>query len=212
MRQEIKQLYKYLKTKPKKAISAIIPHKFKRPIKILFNKQFREEEKEKKRLNNCPRFTETEIIFLNKKIRIVDSDSFKFSNEEIFEREIYKITGLTNSPYILDCGANIGLGIIYFKQLWPGSKIIAFEPDDKIAAILRYNIKIFDFKDVEIIQKACWNEETTLQFFHEGADAGRVAQEYDFENILQVQTIRLKDFLNTKVDFLKIDIEGAESV
>jgi len=51
-----------------------------------------------------------------------------------------------------------------------------------------------------------------LHFFSEGADAGRVALEYDSENILQVQTIRLKDFLNTKVDFLKIDIEGAESV
>jgi hypothetical protein len=32
----------------------------------------------------------------------------------------------------------------------------------------------------------------------------------DKDGIIEVETVRLRDFLNKKVDFLKIDIEGAE--
>jgi FkbM family methyltransferase len=94
--------------------------------------------------------------------------------------------------------------------LYPNSKIIGFEPDDKVFKALEQNIKSFNLSDVELIKKACWNEETTLKFYSEGADGGRVAKDFDKEQIIEVQTIGLRKFLDKKVDFLKIDIEGAE--
>jgi hypothetical protein len=71
---------------------------------------------------------------------------------------------------------------------------------------------VFQFSDVKLYKKACWNTETTLKFYSEGADAGRFANENDTKSIINVETLRLRSFLNKKVHFLKIDIEGAELV
>jgi hypothetical protein len=41
------------------------------------------------------------------------------SLQEIFLEETYKFTSPKPDPVIIDCGANIGLSIIYFKKLYP---------------------------------------------------------------------------------------------
>jgi FkbM family methyltransferase len=200
----------------------LIPSNYKHKIKLYTNKSFKEaelqrvchqkeSETEKLRIQSLPRYTSTEIDFLNKKIHIVDIASFNFLRKEIFDQQIYKFMAETEKPYIIDCGANIGLSIIYFKELYPNAEIIGFEPDNKVFKALEQNMKAFNFSDVELIKKACWNEETTLKFYSEGADGGRVAMNFDTEQIIEVPTIRLRKFLDRKVDFLKIDIEGAEA-
>ena len=193
------------------SVKALIPARMRREIKILIGHENNELEVERKRLVNLPRFTETEVIFLKKKIKIVDIASFNFIEKEIFKHEIYKFNCKSDHPYIIDCGANIGLSIIYFKQRFPNAKIVAFEPDDKVFKTLEHNKEIFDLTNVELIKKACWHEETVLRFYSEGADAGRAAKYFDEQNIIEVPTVRLRDYINNRVDFLKIDIEGAEN-
>jgi FkbM family methyltransferase len=188
-----------------------IPAKLKMRIKMLTNKKFKENEVEKLRIQNFPRFTETETVLLDKKIKIVDSSSFIFLKEEIFDQEIYKFNCDHSTPYIIDCGANIGLSIIYFKQLFPAAEIIGFEPDSKIFRVLQENVESFHLSKVNLLNQACWNEETTLVFYSQGADGGRRARTGDKENLTQVQSIRLRNFINRRVDLLKMDIEGAEN-
>ena len=220
---DFKKVYKYLKrfygtdnksnvlNSTGSKIKSLIPFKIKHRIKILTNKNFKEEELEKLRIQNLPRFTETETTFLDKKIKIADNASFQFIKKEIFDQQIYKFNCATETPYIIDCGANIGLSIIYFKQLFPNAEIIGFEPDDTIFNVLKHNIEVFNLSNVVLIKKACWNKETTLQFYSEGADGGRAAKDFDTNNLIEVETTRLRNYLNRKVDFLKIDIEGAEN-
>jgi FkbM family methyltransferase len=219
---DFQKVYKYLKTfyKPSNnagflhstsnKIKALVPPEFKRHMKMLISKEFKETELEKSRIQNLHRYTEADISFLGKKIKIVDIDSFEFNKKEIFDQQIYKFNSNKEEPYIIDCGANIGLSIIYFKELFPKAKIIGFEPDAKIFNKLLHNIGSFNLTNVELVEKACWNEETTLQFYSEGADGGRVAKDLDKDNLIEVKTIRLRNLLNSEVDFLKIDIEGAE--
>lgn len=162
---------------------------------------------------NTPRFTEFEVNFFDTLIKVADSASLKSSNHELFGLEIYKFLSKTDKPLIIDCGANIGLSIIYFKKLYPNAKIVAFEPDNKIFEYLSFNINSFGFKDVELINKGLWKEETTLRFFSEGADGGRIATKEANEKIIEIQTVRLSEYLKNKtcIDFLKLDIEGAET-
>jgi FkbM family methyltransferase len=196
----VKQLLKYL-----------FPISFLKFIKGILNKEFRVSQKEDARIKRLDRYVETEIIFRGKEIRIADNASFLFMRKEVFDSEVYKFKSSNDSPFIIDCGANIGLSIIYFKSLFPQSRIIAFEPDDKIFSILKSNVESFDLLNVELIKKACWDKETTLKFFSEGADGGRTASSSDQEQIIYVETIRLRNYLTQRIDFLKIDIEGAES-
>lgn len=128
--------------------------------------------------------------------------------KEIFLDRIYE-QSLPEQARILDCGANIGLSVIYLKKLCPGARIIAFEPDPANYALLTKNIRSFELQDVELQEAAIWKENTTLHF----SSAGSMGSSIDTNgstNGVQVKAVRLKDFLQSPVDFLKIDIEGAE--
>jgi FkbM family methyltransferase len=149
---------------------------------------------------------------LERPIKFVDSASCHFIYQEIFEQEIYKFQTTNVRPYIIDAGANIGLSVIYFKKLFPAAIITAFEPDPKVYNTLCDNIKTFGFQDVVCLNKALWDKETVLDFYTEGADAGRVSIADDKEKLTRVFTVSLRNYIkDKKVDFLKIDIEGAET-
>ncbi|PQJ32176.1 hypothetical protein BST92_09675 [Nonlabens arenilitoris] len=133
--------------------------------------------------------------------------------KEIFEQEIYKFSSENKSPYIIDGGANIGLATIYFKKLFPKSEILAFEPDTQIHAVLKKNIESFGLQNVTLIKSGLWNKCETLNFYNEGADGGLI--DTDGKNSGSFESINVESllpYLNRNVDFLKLDIEGAESV
>jgi FkbM family methyltransferase len=125
--------------------------------------------------------------------------------KEIFIEELYRIN-ISQTPFIIDCGANIGLSVIYLKKKYPKAKVIAFEPDEKNFDLLQRNT--IALTDVELKKEAVWIENTYLNFISDGSMSSKINLEK--ENSQQVKAIRLKDYLNKKVDFLKIDIEGAE--
>ena len=157
------------------------------------------------------RFVPTERVFLNNKIYIHDIASFKLGYDEIFIQEMYKFNSKRINPFIIDCGANMGMSVIYFKELYPDSSIIAFEPDSHIFDFLQKNVRSFGFKNVELINAALWDSEGTISFLAEGGAGGRIETSKDEDNLKMVKAVRLKNYvLKQKVDFLKIDIEGAE--
>lgn len=136
--------------------------------------------------------------------------SFLSAFREIFVEEIYSFASTNKDPKILDCGANIGLSVLYFKERFPDSKLTVFEADPSIFETLKENITTNGLKDVELINKAVWSENTVLEFSIEGADGGRVNVAND-GNLIRVPAISLSSILKNDVyDFIKIDIEGAE--
>lgn len=149
-----------------------------------------------------------------KQVDITDSFWYLHSLKELFIEEVYRFKSSTDSPYILDCGSNIGLSVIYFKKLYPKARVVAFEPDNQICGFLKNNINQFGFSDVVVENKAIWKEKTTLEFSATGALGGRLNDPKESattgKHVIKVQTVRLADYLNEQVDFLKIDIEGPE--
>jgi FkbM family methyltransferase len=162
-------------------------------------------------LLNTPRYTPKTVRISGKEIRILDSASFTYMYREIFEKQIYRFETDSKIPFIIDAGANIGLSIIYLKELYPNSRIIAFEPDSSVFEVLKANVKNSSLTDVELVKKALWSSETTLEFLSEGSDGGRMVNLEDSAKKITVETVRLRDFLCQPVDFLKMDIEGAET-
>lgn len=158
-------------------------------------------------------FTSGKVKFFGKHFTFSHGSSFVHSVDEIFEEEVYKFNSEKENPYIIDCGANIGLSILYFKKLFPKAKILAFEPDEKIFDILEQNISTYTNSDDIILKKeAVWIDETELSFFSEGALAGSSVVDFGKKNnIIKVQATDLKKYLGEPIDFLKIDIEGAEN-
>jgi FkbM family methyltransferase len=169
-----------------------------------------DQTKQLEELMKLPRFNETTFNFKGVELRMPDAASFRFMFKEIFKQEIYKFRSRNRKPYIIDAGANIGLSTIYFKSIYPESEIIAFEPDNSIFNYLQKNISQFNYKDVQLIKKGLWDKETMLGFNSEGADGGAIDFNEQKKTQTEIEVTSLKPFLNRKVDFLKIDIEGAE--
>lgn len=132
--------------------------------------------------------------------------------EEIFEREIYRFLSSTSSPLIVDCGANIGMSVLYFKAIYPHAKIMAFEPDEDNYSMLERNINANRLSDIEAIKAAVWKENTILEFSSSGSQGSRIQSDISgARELVKVKAVRLADILsNNEIDFLKIDIEGAE--
>ena len=128
--------------------------------------------------------------------------------QEIFVDQIYKQM-LPPNATIIDCGANIGLSVLYLKKLNPTATILAFEPDPLNYSLLQQNIASFKLKNVQCIQAAVWIENKTLSFSSQKGMASGISTN-EHENCIAVKGIRLKDHLDHTIDFLKIDIEGAE--
>lgn len=162
-------------------------------------------------LKKQTRFVPGETEFDGLKIKYLDGPSFWFMFQEIFIKEIYKLPIFSHDPYFIDGGANIGLASIYLKKRYPSATILAFEPDKKVFSFLESNLKcLSNSAEILLIQNGLWKEETTLNFFSEGSDGGRIKNDSDSENIISISTVRLSNFIDRRVDFLKLDIEGAE--
>jgi FkbM family methyltransferase len=162
---------------------------------------------EKYRLHKRKRYTPFDIKFFGNKITAADAPSFLGMFIEIYLDEHYKFETSAKNPLIIDCGTNIGMALIYLKQQHPNAKILSFEADPEIAKIAQKNIAAFGFKDVDIQAKVVWTTDNGVEFETEGGTSGRIGKSSTL-----FPSVRLKDELQKfdKVDFLKMDIEGAE--
>ena len=63
------------------------------------------------------------------RISYFDLRQLNYLFREIILDTQYMFEADNDFPFIIDCGSNIGVGILFFKILYPQARIIAFEPD-----------------------------------------------------------------------------------
>ncbi|TAL48473.1 MAG: FkbM family methyltransferase, partial [Chitinophagaceae bacterium] len=140
-----------------------------------------------------------------------DSGSLIAGYQEIFLKQNYLFNTFQQAPRIIDCGSNIGLSIIFFKKKFPGAVIDAFEPDPRIFAVLKNNIDKRRFTAISLHNTAIAAEDGELKFRPDGGFSGKITKDESSPGLITVKAEKLSPYLNKPVDFLKIDIEGAET-
>lgn len=153
-----------------------------------------------------------------KKIKILGSAVSYLRDEEIihcikeiFFENSYDFQTSNQNPYIIDCGSHIGMSILFFKKKYPNAVIKGFEPDKSNFQLLQKNITEWGFCDVEIINQPVWNSEEDIIFEASGAMGGRIgSNSMQSSHQYSLSPVRLSSQIDKKIDFLKIDIEGAE--
>ena len=151
-----------------------------------------------------------EVRLFGKRFRHLHDASTLYQYREIFVDRVYDFKTENSRPVIFDCGSNVGMSLIAFKRNHPGARIRAFEPDPDVYQVLKHNIESFGLEGVEATRCAVWTEPGEIRFEADGLDGGRVKNDDSFG--VTVPAVRLKDHLMEfeTIDFLKIDIEGAE--
>jgi len=145
-----------------------------------------------------------------------DAASFLASYREIFVQRQYAFPWPAPGapPRILDLGANIGLSALFFKTCHPQAEILAVEADPAIFRYLERNLRANAVTGVELLNRAAWSGAGRVAFHPEGADAGRAVAPggEGASGTIEVEALDLPALLSRRAfDFIKMDIEGAES-
>jgi FkbM family methyltransferase len=122
---------------------------------------------------------------------------------------------LKNGLTIIDAGANVGMSALYFLNRYQVEKIFCIEPDLQNLKILKKNISneianeraiIIEAALSDISGRASWDSEGLAYNSKLALSPGDVI----------VQTITINDVIEKyniqKIDLIKFDIEGAESL
>ncbi len=121
---------------------------------------------------------------------------------------------------VFDVGANAGLfTVIAARQVGANGRVYAFEPGQRELELLHHNVSINNLTNITIIPYAISDRNGTAQFAvaSDGALSSLGKTNHPEQKIIgweTVQTITLDSFAKdqgiARVDFLKIDVEGAE--
>ncbi len=118
---------------------------------------------------------------------------------------------------VVDVGANIGLHTLNMARIVGNAgQVFAFEPDPSNFEILKKNVKINNYKNIILEQKAVGDKHgrTTLyQSDHPGKH--RIfPQTEQAKSQVQVELTNLDNYFDSdmtdKINFIKIDVEGLE--
>lgn len=129
---------------------------------------------------------------------------------EIFLDDTYflRLADLPSHGVIVDIGGNIGLFATYAKIMHPKSKIYSIEPNIKVLPALEKNSKFYGFK---VIPVAVTESHQSISII-EGVESHLMAKTQIDCNGKQLG-IPFSEILASvggKIDFLKMDCEGAE--
>lgn len=136
---------------------------------------------------------------------------------------------------VVEIGANVGwYSLIAAETIGPGGQLISFEANARMAEILTRNLSINGFLDrAQVVNKAAFSANQTLHFgvydkymggsslfaaqaqaaSHHGQPGPFYPQFDDTFRLIEVEAIALDSYFaqGSKVDFIKIDAEGAEA-
>ena len=136
--------------------------------------------------------------------------------EQVFISRQYDCALLGTPKVIVDGGANVGYCAAYFSRAFPDARIIAVEAAGSNMPLLAHNTE--GLKGVEVLHAALWNNDEpveiedpnvdTWSFTVKKAAASTNGEARTVEGIT-VPSL-MKRYNLDFIDFLKLDIEGAE--
>lgn len=135
-----------------------------------------------------------------------------------YEEAVRHMPRLNRPPRIVDAGANIGLTTLYLKTVFPEAEVLALEPQPENFHALTRTIALNELSSVTPLCAGLWSLDTALR-----ANAGfRDGEAWSFSlspvpgsDQNGIPVLSLKSLLDhhdwSRVDLLKIDIEGGEA-
>jgi FkbM family methyltransferase len=134
-------------------------------------------------------------------------------------KQIHQIFKGKKIDNIIDCGANEGLYTDLLISFFPKANYFLFEPNKKLFSTL--SKKYSDFNNIKIFEYALSNESAEVDFFeteyhglsslYKRKHESRNKKILEFRSTTKVKTRKFESLNITEpIDFLKIDVEGAE--
>jgi FkbM family methyltransferase len=132
--------------------------------------------------------------------------------EKVFlEQEYRSPMDLSSPKLIVDAGAKIGMATIFFAASFPEARIVVIEPEAENFRLLERNCA--GLPNVTLKQAALWPDAGMLELFNYTDGAWTFAvKSGNGKSAVDAVTIPmlLAELGSTRIDLLKLDIEGSE--
>ncbi len=161
--------------------------------------------------------------FLGLEVEVFDYWTFVYLFEEVFVGADYRFESARPDPLIFDCGCNVGLSTLYFKQQYPKARIVGFECDPQTFELLERNVRLNALSDVTVRNEALYPGKDRVALYRDPNWSGAPFMSLDRTLVARmgsnegrsvphsvVPATVLSRYVNEPVDFMKMDIEGAE--
>ena len=172
-------------------------------------------------------FTKNELLLYEKRVGLMDKIKMKNGYFELsgfksiipFFENFNKPTSYKVSEKkidtVFDLGAFLGDTAYIFYKFLKAKKIYAFEPDPDNFKILKENIKLNNLQDVIFPLEIGVGKEKGFFYLEKSGGASSITNNHSkSKNKVKVKVVSIDDFVADnnikKVDFIKMDIEGAE--
>ena len=156
------------------------------------------------RLWNVAPGSEVEIDGIT--LRVTDGPNAYMQYKDEVVRRVYAFTTTNPVPVVIDGGANVGMFTIATRRDHPTAQIRAFEPDPAVFAMLEHNLSRNGVAGVQVVNAALGASAGEASFAPDGEAGGAL----NVSGAVRVRVETLSSQLATPVDFLKLNIEGAE--
>jgi len=158
----------------------------------------------------------------SKKLMLLNGEGYidtQIINRGVFEARSTELCCQLIKPgdVVIDIGANIGYYTIIFSDL-VGSKghVFAFEPTKHYGTVLSENLALNSTENVTILDYGLSNVETSTEI-DIGPSSATMHSPEGYDDVISNEKIVLKTFTNfvktnsiSRVDFIKIDVDGHE--
>lgn len=203
-----------MKKKIKKIISIIFPKGgLKEQIKLAYYSI------------NKPKETIYELLKVGKdkyvykttfqKVAMITNEALYFIVPDFnYYQHFYKVN---KGDVIIDAGANCGhLSIFFSKLIGKEGIVYAFEPDNFNVKRINNNIELNKdlTPNIKIVDLLLWDENKLVDFYESGTVGSSAVWIPDANKCVKKEAVRIDNWVQknniTKLDFIKMDIEGAE--
>jgi FkbM family methyltransferase len=175
-------------------------------------------------------FDLTKCTYYNEKLkaymRFIDRSSAETLLDN-YESEVFSFFIPQPNDVVIDVGANIGYFTIYAsRKIGKDGLVIALEPMDEAYDCLIKNLRLNRIDNVKPFKLALWSSETTLRLYRtKGYFTSAISKVDVLKKLIQqkklklikeyeIKTIKLDDLIKninlSKVDWIKIDVDGSE--
>jgi FkbM family methyltransferase len=156
-----------------------------------------------------------ETNLLGFRVSCLSQGAYQLLLREIFFKGEYIFQAQSDSPAILDCGANIGMATLFFKHLYPNARISCFEADPVTASVLEKNVAQNRLQNVTVYNLLLANSEGDQPFYTGADEAGILSMSANPDRTsnhreIVVKTGKLSNYIDGPIDLAKLDVEGAE--
>lgn len=128
---------------------------------------------------------------------------------DTFFRKYHVPEKLEENSVIVDLGSNVGYTMAHYAFLFQNSKIIGVELDKQNYFLAQKNLE--PLKDrCQLINAGIWTEDGTINYEGISEWGFKISNDGNDKAFAITMNSLLKKFNLTKIDFLKVDIEGAE--